>query len=1213
MPETLTIPPFAPAEYEIPETIPNPQLTASFSSELMETYVQGSLSRDLTGLRSVRADDGGYQLFGLYTGDGDPTLCNLSLDSSKDGGWVADFVAPTFRVEAYEPVYGPDGLYVFASSKSDHTLRRIVDRRWGTSWQEVGVFEATVKQMWTARRGDALALFVATETAVFRSLDPYSDSPSWTPVIRDLKKIRSVAPACVAGVPGTYVLFDDRNDKLYLGFYPDSGNPTLSGCPDFVPTGLTVSNVEDPQNTLVLTWNSVYVYQVLMNNGIQFDAIAQLPEPVHFLECSALSLPDYRGQRVYLTDTSGNLYQWLQIPNSEGEPEWSQPVPLSNLAQVANSLTVLPSYGDRVDLFFTASDENGLALGIVNFWQDATSDEWKSLPIGIANDAQEPVSVPCYRSQITVIDTDRVPRAGETLTIAASDDLQVEINGVHYFVGPNRAINCPTNAAGWVTISTIAENLGASCYVIGAGFFPSEISVRPDRYLQDILYTSPEPSGLSDLQGLLSSSDSPIPEAYKSGDNLDSLSEGIYQTMSLARQEPLDTTSLRGQLSSLGKVLPGGRARAGHIHLPSVQDQHWSLSFAPGRVRFQRYASRDALLLAESLDESGDTPWGWGTLWRAIRKDAQHLEHIAVTTLRTVGEEIGSAVVSAIQVVITFAGEVFNYTVTRIQEAFDVVQGIFEAIETTFLQVYRWLGKLFAWDDILLMQKYISLRIDQGLEGIRNSVVTLQNKFDAGLDTLQEHLQQMTQFTTDIPQSSQPISSIADQYASTADSGTPSQNWMLNQVINNPQAGLSGDVEPLARRIEHLNLQANALCEGLELDSSFQGLTQYFLRFWHDNPRIQDWTLDLLITTVADMMVQFDVIPKVKALTDAFFQALEELIATIQEFLDASVEVPLISSIYRKVCNGEELSLLGLGSLMIGLPTAILAKLAGIPLPALPSSPRSLNFEDASDAVLNLEESYIFGLCYGVTVGISTTIGSFATAVTLGAGWVKSTTDNFEKYFKNWRREQRVPIWGFLGNVFDMAGMVFACPCWTGVKWSSGNSTTMDFGAWLSLAISTVINSVISLVAAGQSIAVLREWIRDDSVLAKRIGTVLQFFNAISSFFFNTVAAIFYTIEMGFQMAEVDLPEGDKNAWPYVASALLWVQNTLNCAQPMIGIVVPFIDKATPTARVTAGSLYLATYAGLGAIVVGLCEARTTVLWNMSYAAGESKPFLFVR
>ena len=131
--------------------------------------------------------------------------------------------------------------------------------------------------------------------------------------------------------------------------------------------------------------------------------------------------------------------------------------------------------------------------------------------------------------------------------------------------------------------------------------------------------------------------------------------------MSLAKQEPFDTASLRGHTScSLGRVLPGGRARAGHIHLPSLQEQHWSLSFAPGQIRFQRYASHEHLMSAESIEDSGNTPWGWGTLWRAIRKDAQHLQNIAVTTPRTVGEEVGAAVVSALKVVITFAGEVFN-------------------------------------------------------------------------------------------------------------------------------------------------------------------------------------------------------------------------------------------------------------------------------------------------------------------------------------------------------------------------------------------------------------------------------------------------------------------------------------------------------------------------------------------------------------------------
>jgi hypothetical protein len=277
-----------------------------------------------------------------------------------------------------------------------------------------------------------------------------------------------------------------------------------------------------------------------------------------------------------------------------------------------------------------------------------------------------------------------------------------------------------------------------------------------------------------------------------------------------------------------------------------------------------------------------------------------------------------------------------------IEQVFDVVQEAFRAVGVAFDQLFRWLGHIFGWDDILRSQEAIEHLWEQMQQFLRASILKVRSVAEPGglIDGYKSDVaKQFDDFVANILPPN-------DQFVSLRpDPSTPPTNAELalhhsssvNVFRDGLMHGTAGTTTPaawlqlprtaaVAAAVDQLGTALSSVSQGFQASTAFSDALKYFEAI-PDNP---DQFLQLAAAAVVKI-VEGITLFALDAAAAVITQLCDAVLAVLDEvwnLLKDPWDVPLLSAIYSRFTNGKTLTTINLLALLVATPATVLYKLA---------------------------------------------------------------------------------------------------------------------------------------------------------------------------------------------------------------------------------------------------------------------------------------------
>ncbi len=186
---------------------------------------------------------------------------------------------------------------------------------------------------------------------------------------------------------------------------------------------------------------------------------------------------------------------------------------------------------------------------------------------------------------------------------------------------------------------------------------------------------------------------------------------------------------------------PADGSATSRIDRTRVPEQHWRLRLGPeGTAQFTRLTEAEArsMITAHraSLEAGGIFDIDWGAGWEAVREGAGKLTDLMLSV-------VADGITVAATWVVDGVTSAFNGLIELIEQAFDIIEGVFEAIGTAFSTLVEWLGFLFDWTDISRTAQAVSFLYAQCLELLPGTITWMQTELTNSIDQYGSQLAQL--------------------------------------------------------------------------------------------------------------------------------------------------------------------------------------------------------------------------------------------------------------------------------------------------------------------------------------------------------------------------------------------------------------------------------------------------------------------------------------
>ncbi|MEV2268379.1 hypothetical protein [Nonomuraea africana] len=610
---------------------------------------------------------------------------------------------------------------------------------------------------------------------------------------------------------------------------------------------------------------------------------------------------------------------------SEADPTaWSTPVPLlPSVEQFAFFLNI--GAGNNV-LF---ADVDGQDL--VQLTQDPVTTDWLQRSILLpATDPDDVIVYNSFTTHVAVTDDSGLAAPNTAVAVTATSPVSVYLNDVYHLLSPTVPVNTSTDATGVLTVVQETQSLAAVCFHI---------------VLTDTPDVAADVHPMSKATATLA--------AVQTGDDL----RAVVVTNADGTQQPLVPSSVATadsdaaaqaivQFMNVNAGLPqdGSRQRSGdsaiHVARADAMPQVWGISFAGGGLTYHEGADAVAHLAPRAV---GEAPLGIGSdIAVAMGDFFSWLKHCFEDVEKFVVQEVEGIY----HFVATIAGEVYDVLLDCVAAVVHAVEFIFNKIKVFFEDLIKWLGFLFAWSDIVrthnVLKNIFTRYLAKCIDGLGDAETQVQNTFIQ----LQGYVNAWAGLPNDIPASLGGTSRSSAMAAATPVPGqdSPQSNWGLHQLKSNaangtttaqPNQGVTGDVtatlqplvDALSREKDILELAFHSFKSNVIDKIDQLSFTQL---------------LEQAIAIITDALLQ-----SIENVLVAAINVLAELVEGCMEILNATIEIPVLSWLYRKV-SGNDLSLLDAACLVAAIPVTIGYKLIADAAP-FPDNATTTALIDAPD------------------------------------------------------------------------------------------------------------------------------------------------------------------------------------------------------------------------------------------------------------------------
>lgn len=629
----------------------------------------------------------------------------------------------------------------------------------------------------------------------------------------------------------------------------------------------------------------------------------------------AIGLDSENRWMVFVIETTTTLL-WLlrqsQPSAGAGGVTFNNWVPLGD---ELSAIACPPVMTSGPELFFC-----NLQAQVSHMAQDLTGGggTWFTTQMAVpAGATANPTQTTTYTQELITQNDQGLPVPSSPVTLYADRKAVIIANGLSYHVGPNEPVLVESDARGAVTVATAATALTAPS--LGAALGSSlRASGTPTWFRADVRVHQR-------LAGL-------DPTFPMTADSLQAA--GLLP----ATMSPSDAAHAVQTITTLGAAavnLAPAASRATRAVLPDVC---FVLDFTqPGRLIWRELAPD---LFGTTAAASG-VVGGWLS---DITGDVIHFFKHAVDEVQTIGAKIVDGVATLTINGIDYALKTINDIVDGIELVLTKIATLFKEVVDIIKMIIEWLRMLFEWDDILRTHTVIKYYVNSVLTNLKNSdeqaVSLIQSQFSALQSTITNGLNQIgtvfgsqsfNGFISQQPGGSS--SSLAGQkYRDSFNAHAVRCNYALTKAHQH-FAGATAlpttlaapvDSGPFANLITMIQQQVT----GLQASTAkLQALLQIQTS---DPTKLFDLAVVGFLEAAAEVITF--VLDVIEDLAVALLDLVGGAITALQDALNADIDIPIISWLYKYVITGtivdpgDNLTILDLLCLIIAIPATILYK-----------------------------------------------------------------------------------------------------------------------------------------------------------------------------------------------------------------------------------------------------------------------------------------------
>lgn len=709
-----------------------------------------------------------------------------------------------------------------------------------------------------------------------------------------------------------------------------------------------------------LTWTPLWPDISYSNYSVQFQDVVAETDASGGVHVFAVSKP----QAVVDGDPAKYNVLYHRLP---GAPAGSQPVPISKstgmqLAGVAND-------AGSIDLFAVSAGNL-----VTHLFAEEEGNWVEERVLDPADDTLPITEYSSYATDVTLYDGDQSVLSDESVEVYASDRTRIEINGLTFFIDEQRSAPVRTNGAGMLCISQETGSLASPLLRIqlSAERMSDQAPIIVVEPYADVQHALSDQSADTLLNAKVTNDDGTqsdlLQGSYREGTTPESLAYALENFMgSTQHQGELDATQ-SALLAARAQVhMPGHKPTVNHARRSTLErDRFWSrqaphpgglryasalragrpcrLTFDQGGFGYERLTAEQAadlrnqrLATLPDVSASGIGNW-FSKIGDALRAVAEGIASVA--------QVIYDGLTATLDLIIDGVTYAFNAVVQFVEDAFDMVEMIFNHVKVFFEQLYKWLAWLFDWTSIKQTSVFVANSFNEMMKFLKEAVDQLGPKVDNGFAAFK------TQFAAMMDDA---INNVAGKYTlggyeqrnasydPDADSAT-SNNFFLNEFVAN--TGDSGPSQALAAQIgssEPIDTLTSLLEEltTVEEDStdSFNQALDYFTNLGKEPDQIFRMAFAGMLSTLKGIgLVGLDLANKI---VDALLKAMSDIIDTFSKVVNQTIFIPFVSTFYKWI-TGADLTLLNVVSMVTAIPSAIIYKITtGDPLFTASSGPGS--------------------------------------------------------------------------------------------------------------------------------------------------------------------------------------------------------------------------------------------------------------------------------
>lgn len=862
-------------------------ITVEYHGELMENYFSESTINSGQGLRAIKYKDDFAILLFI---DKDYKL-RLIIQDNSSSGWISyQLSSEELEVSAFDIHHDEanNTLKIAYSGVNNGRSQMLLSDDIKLSdiepssfleylkWDEIKLNNVSRKIDHISMNQDGLLFSTAyrDQDATY-SYFKYGESPQDYTLPENTAKVIQLEVGNFYDEFGTFLLYEMKaGAQMIFQSFPDEDD----GIPDIFPfsasnepCGFTTVSGKDGNDVLYVSGDGIFVFKD--GKETPDDIICERGKGIVFSKIEVSSNGDEtaiwtigkENEKAGLYYLTNKFYESADKVNTS---KWTAPLQMQDAIEEFSSIK---GNAFTNQLFLLGSDEND---ALIHFWQDKETTSWNEHPV-VLEELEKLNKLETFTLNVQFKSDDAILGFhGEKVSISAEANLLVYIGGKKVAIGPEKSYET-TIQEDYINIVYPTKSIAASPLYVEADFLQSKETIDPAHKLKaeikdkfgdkDKLKNAKLPNGNSLIDSSVSDSDL---------DEIVSATNNAYElTNHLDGRENLAT---------------------------------------PNAVQFAVIAPAQPQDLGSVFSDIGNA---YGDIWHAVKKGFVEVTHFTA-------EILGDAVKFTFKI----GEEVFEWVSKAVSDVFHFLERIWEKIKVFFKDIFDYLGFLFSWEDILNTKRVMKQYLNSMIEGLAEELENIRKKtydyFDEVKDKIEDikkkidfnqlndkNLNELRVSNTKNDKIDPRANSIEQKKSYIIHSGA--QQQVASAVPSSSIEALSSPVNELIKHFEKLEK---------ELRDAFKNVYDKFMDVIHGKMKIGDF-LEYLVLTLLEVGVDV-----AQEIIDLIFQIVEEAIKGVENILNASIDIPFFSHLYKEI-SGDDLSLSDLVGLLIAIPMTALYKI----------------------------------------------------------------------------------------------------------------------------------------------------------------------------------------------------------------------------------------------------------------------------------------------